>query len=63
MTKNKKPYLLLEASGLAGKTKRIFCWGWDGKTEVPIYSVCISEITVDSFGCKTFMSKVKVLES
>jgi DNA polymerase-3 subunit alpha len=63
MTKNKKPYLLLEASGLAGKTKRIFCWGWDGKTEMPPYSVCIAEITVDSFGCKTFMSKIKVLES
>ncbi|MBM3194156.1 MAG: hypothetical protein FJZ60_00145, partial [Chlamydiae bacterium] len=62
MTKNKKPYLLLTASGLAGQTKRIFCWGWNGETEVPVYSVCIAEITVDDFGCKTFMSKVKILE-
>lgn len=63
MTKHKKPYLLITASGLSGQTKRIFIWGWDGKTEPPIYSVCISEISVDGFGCKTFMNKVKVIES
>jgi DNA polymerase-3 subunit alpha len=62
-TKNGKPYLLLTTSGLAGQSKRIFCWGWDGRTDIPIYSVCISEITVDDFGCKTFVSKVKILES
>jgi DNA polymerase III alpha subunit len=61
-TKNGKPYLLLETSGPTGQTKRIFCWGWDGKKELPVYSVCIAEVTVDSFGCKTFMSKVKVLD-
>lgn len=27
MTKNNKPYLILEASGLTGQNKRIFCWG------------------------------------
>ena len=62
-TKNGKPYLLLTASGLAGQTKRIFCWGWNGETAIPVYSVCIAEITVDDFGCKTFVSKIKMLES
>lgn len=63
VTKNKKPYLMFSAMGMAGQPKRIFCWGWDGQKEVPNYSVCISEITVDDFGCKTFMSKVKILEN
>ena len=61
-TKNGKPYLLLETSGPTGQIKRLFCWGWNGKDELPIYSVCISEVQVDSFGCKTFMSKVRILE-
>ena len=62
-TKNGKPYLLLDTSGPTGQIKRLFCWGWNGETEIPVYSVCISEVTVDSFGCKTFVSKVKILES
>jgi len=61
-TKNGKPYLILDASGPSGQLKRVFCWGWDGKKEFPEYSVCISEITIDSYGCKTFMSKIKILE-
>ncbi len=62
-TKTGKPYLLLTVTGLGGQNHRIFCWGWDGSTEIPKYSVCISEITVDGYGNKTFMKKVKVLES
>ena len=62
-TKNGKPYLLLMAAGLESQTKRIFCWGWDGRTEIPKYATCISEITVDDFGNKTFMSKVKVIDA
>jgi hypothetical protein len=61
-TKNGKPYLLLTAIGLEGQTRRIFCWGWDGRTELPKYSTCIAEITVDNYGNKTFMSKVKVID-
>lgn len=61
-TKTGKPYLLLTVVGLGGQNKRIFCWGWDGITEFPKYSVCIAEITVDSYGNKTFMKKIKVLD-
>ena len=62
MTKNKKPYLVINAAGVGGQTKRIFIWGWDGRTELPLYSVCISEVNVDEYGFKTFMSKIKQLE-
>ena len=61
-TKTGKPYLLITGAGFGGKNKRIFCWGWDGFTEFPKYSVCIAEITVDSYGNKTFMNRVKVLD-
>ena len=63
LTKNKKPYLLINAAGLSGSTKRIFVWGWDGKTTFDPYTLCISEVMVDGFGCKTFINKIKVLES
>jgi len=62
-TKTGKPYLLLTITGLGGQNHRLFCWGWDGATEIPKYSVCISEISVDGYGNKTFMKKVKVLDS
>ena len=61
MTKNKKQYLLLTGMGLSGQTKKVFCWGYNESYEVPLYSLCISALEVDSFGCKTFMSRIKVL--
>jgi len=61
-TKTGKPYLLLTITGLGGQNHRLFCWGWNGETEIPKYSVCLSEITVDGYGNKTFMSKIKVLD-
>jgi len=61
-TKTGKNYLLLTITGLDGQNHRLFCWGWNGETEIPKYSVCLSEITVDGYGNKTFMSKIKVLD-
>jgi DNA polymerase-3 subunit alpha len=61
-TKTNKPYLMLETTGPSGQIKRVFCWGWDGQKEFPEYSVCVSEITMDAYGCKTFMNKIKFLE-
>jgi DNA polymerase-3 subunit alpha len=61
-TKNGKPYLLLTTMGLEGQNHRVFCWGWDGHTEIPKYSTCISEITVDGYGNKTFMSKIRIID-
>ena len=61
LTKNKRPYLLVTATGLDGKTFRMFCWGWDGETELPLYSLCVAEVKKNDFGYQTSMSKVKLL--
>lgn len=61
LTKNNKPYLLVTATGLGGKNFRMFCWGWDGQTELPQYSLCAAEIKKTDFGFQTSMSKVKLL--
>jgi DNA polymerase-3 subunit alpha len=61
LTKNKRPYLLVTATGLDGKNFRMFCWGWDGETELPLYSLCVAEIKKNDFGYQTSMSKVKRL--
>tara|TARA_Y100000593_G_scaffold25146_1_gene50108 strand:+ start:2061 stop:5660 length:3600 start_codon:yes stop_codon:yes gene_type:complete len=62
LTKNKRPYLLLTAAGLAGST-RMFCWGWDGETPLPLYSLCVAEVSKNEFGCSTKMHKLKVLNN
>ena len=61
LTKNKKPYLLVTAAGLDGKNFRMFCWGWDGQTDLPLYSLCVAEVKKNDFGYQTSMSKVKLL--
>ena len=61
LTRNGKPYLLLITSGMAGANHSIFCWGWDGKTEIPKYSLCVAEIEKNDFGCATRQWKIKVL--
>jgi len=61
LTKNKKPYLLVTATGLDGKNLRMFCWGWDGQTDLPLYSLCVAEVKKNDFGYQTSMSKVKLL--
>jgi len=60
LTKNKKPYLLITAAGLGGNV-RMFCWGWDGETELPLYSICVAEVDRNDFGHSTKMYKLKVL--
>ena len=62
-TKTGKSYLLLTIAGLGGKNHRLFCWGWDDKVVIPKYSICLTEITVDSFGNKTFVNRIKIIDS
>jgi len=61
LTKNKRPYLLVTATGLDGKNYRMFCWGWDGETDLPLYSLCVAEIKKNDFGYQTSMRKIKLL--
>jgi DNA polymerase-3 subunit alpha len=62
LTKNKKAYLLIEGLGLGGEKHRIYCWGWDGETELPQYSLCAAELEKNNFGVQTRMKKVKILD-
>tara|TARA_R100000808_G_C2155555_1_gene168660 strand:+ start:11866 stop:15468 length:3603 start_codon:yes stop_codon:yes gene_type:complete len=61
LTKNKRPYLLLEITGSSGKVSKMFMWGWDGKTDVPAYSICVAEINQNEFGMSTNFGKFKQL--
>ena len=61
LTKNKRPYLLVTATGLDGKNFRMFCWGWDGETDLPLYSLCVAEVKKNDFGYQTSMRKIKLL--
>jgi hypothetical protein len=61
LTKNKKPYLLVTATGISGQSYRMFCWGWDGQTPLEVYSLCIAEVKKNDFGYQTSMSKVRLL--
>jgi DNA polymerase III alpha subunit len=63
LTKNKKPYLLIIATGLEGKNESIFCWDWDGQTELSKYTLCVGELKKTDFGMQTKMSKVKILKN
>lgn len=62
LTKNKRPYLLLTAAGLSGNV-RMFCWGWDGETPMPLYSLCVAEVSKNEYGCSTKMHKLKVINN
>ena len=63
LTKNKKPYLLLNVTGSAGGNTRIFCWGWNGdESAVLPFSVCIAEVEKNDFGCSTKMHRLKMLD-
>jgi DNA-directed DNA polymerase III PolC len=61
LTKNKKPYLLVTMVGTAGRSERMFLWGWSDRVDVPLYSVCVAEVDKNEYGCSTRMSKFKVL--
>lgn len=62
LTKNKKPYLLLNVTGSEEGNTRIFCWGWNGDEDaVKPFSVCIAEVEKNDFGCSTNMRRLKVV--
>lgn len=60
MTKNKRPYLLMEVVGTKGKLTKLHVWSWDGTT-IGTYAVCYAEVSRNDFGFSTSMRKVKVL--
>jgi len=58
-TKRGSPYLLLEVIGESGMQRRMFCWGWDGQTNVPPYSFAYSEAKTNDFGTATKWKRMK----
>ena len=41
--------------------RRMFCWGWDGKTELNQYTLCVAEVSKNDFGLQTSMKKLQIL--
>lgn len=62
-TKNGKPYLLITAAGEDGGQITMFCWGWDGETELPEFAVCAGEIDKNNFGYSTKWWRLKILDN
>jgi hypothetical protein len=62
LTKNKKPYFLLNAMASTGKMSKIFCWGIPQGAEIKPYSFCIAEIDKNDFGCSTKWHRLKIVE-
>jgi len=61
LTKNGRPYLIVTGAGSAGGRHRMFCWGWDGKQDLPQYSLCVAEVSKNDFGLQTSMKKLQLL--
>lgn len=61
-TRNGKKYLLLQVQGPAGKAYRMYCWGWDGKRQLELFSVCFAQLNKTDFGFATSIIKLRELE-
>jgi DNA polymerase III alpha subunit len=59
-TKGGKEYLLINAMGESGTTKKMYCWNWPG-TELARYSFCVAELEPSDFGCSTRWRALKIL--
>lgn len=60
LTKNKKEYILLTATGLSGKRSKIYCWGFNSeKHDVAANQVYVGELGQTNFGFSTQVFKIK----
>ena len=59
LTKNKKPYLLLNGIASTGKVHRMFCWGVPKDADLPPFTFCIAEVDKNDFGMSTKWNRVK----
>lgn len=60
-SKNNRKYLMLEISGPAGGTSKMFMWSWDGVLKIEPYSIFIGEISKSDFGFATSQRKLRLL--
>jgi DNA polymerase III alpha subunit len=59
LTKNKKPYLLLNAIASTGKNHRIFCWGTPASANLEPFTFCVGEVNRNDFGMSTKWHRIK----
>ena len=62
LTKNKKPYFLINAISASGKIHRMFCWGVPAGASIDPYTFCVAEIDKNDFGCSTKWHRLKIVE-
>ena len=62
LTRNKRPYLMLEVISTTGKRERLFCWGWNGKTEIEKYTPIIIGVEENDFGKATKWNRLKIIK-
>jgi len=59
LTKNKKPYLLLNGIASTGRVHRMFCWGVPKDADLPPFTFCIAEVDKNDFGMSTKWNRIK----
>ena len=62
LTKNKKPYFILNAMGATGEKYKIFCWGVPNGSTLAPYSFCVGEVDKNDFGMSTSWYKIKLFD-
>ena len=59
-TKNGRFYLRVKVMGLSGKQEWLNIWSWNGKDPLPNYSICVAQVSANSFGKSTSMKKLEI---
>jgi len=61
-TRNGKNYLRMKVTSNDGNNEWMNCWGWDGKTKIQPYSICVSIINEqEGWGKSCRWSKFKIM--
>jgi DNA polymerase-3 subunit alpha len=62
LTKNKKPYFLINSISASGKIHRMFCWGVPAGATLDPYTFCVAEIDKNDFGMSTKWHRIKTFD-
>ncbi len=62
LTKNKKPYFLINAISASGKNHRMFCWGVPAGASIDPYTFCVAEVDKNDFGMSTKWHRIKTFD-
>ena len=62
INKEQAPLSMLEVISTTGKRERLFCWGWNGKTEIEKYTPIIIGVEENDFGKATKWNRLKIIK-